>query len=130
VLRSPPPISPPGRRWLRPGLFGACALRQIHPCVCTPNRVGALPASFSFRLDGGEPLIGLFVFVSRSLSWNLSLGVSLFCGLGLNILRGRTFFWHMHLYSIRGLERSELGGSHGCQWAPSGPIFMTGLPER
>jgi len=22
--------------------------------------------------------------------------------------------WCMHLYSVRGLERSELGGSHGC----------------
>jgi len=33
------------------------------------------------------------------------------------------------LYSVRGLERSELGGSHGPR-APLGPIFMTGLPER
>jgi len=34
------------------------------------------------------------------------------------------------LYSVRGLERSELGGSHGMPRAPLGPIFMTGLPER
>jgi len=35
------------------------------------------------------------------------------------------------VYSVLGLELSELGGSHGCMpSAPLGPIFMTGLQER